>query len=59
MKSEALRQARELIRRRPDLRPDVRDIIELMEAEIDDGSPEEHEVELALDSLRELEDEGE
>jgi hypothetical protein len=58
-KSTVINNARDLIGRRPELRAAATEIIQLMLSEIDSGESETHEIELACDSLRVLEEGGE
>jgi hypothetical protein len=55
MKETVYQKARELYKRRPDLKAKIRDIVEEMNDEIEDGGSETNEAELALDELADLE----
>jgi|LakMenE01Jun11ns_1017448.scaffolds.fasta_scaffold9687637_3 hypothetical protein len=55
MKETVYQKARELAKRRPDLKAQIKDIVEEMNDEIADGGSETHEAELALSDLNQLE----
>jgi hypothetical protein len=55
--ADTQKQARELLKRRPDLKDAIVDILSLAMGEIEDGGSESHEADLASQSLKELETE--
>lgn len=46
--------AKDIIKRHPELKSDVADIVSLMQDEIADGGSVTHEVDLAYDALQDL-----
>ena len=54
---EELKQyANEEIKKRPELKQDIRDLVQLAIDEIEEGGSEVHEVQLAQTSIEQLED---
>ncbi len=52
--TDLYQKGREIVSKRPELEDRVMDLIELAQAEIEDGSSVEHEVELAMNDMEEL-----
>jgi hypothetical protein len=52
--NEFMKQLQETGLKYPTLQSDIQEIYELAVCEIDDGEPEEHEIELGLSALAEL-----
>lgn len=51
---ELLNYAREIGAKYPELKPEIQGLIDLCRDEIHEGSPEDHEIELCRESIRQL-----
>ena len=51
---EAVKQAREVVKTYPALRNEIEGFVELMQSEVEEGSPASHEADLCIEAINQL-----